>query len=238
MFSVPAPGSCTHWLFSQISGVVTTLDAESRPAMVSTRPSGRMVLVGYHRPNAILGATDQVWLVGSKMLVASMPVSSALCPPDTSRRPSARNVCPEQNSMVSAWMALNWPEAGSHRRGIEPWVPATPPSSYLPHPSTLPVGSRWMWRGTMGQGTSGPHLPVVASEGNAVTFTGAAVTLALPVPKASVVLPAPLMPRSPNLARPCASVVAVAVPSRVPGPADTLAVTTTPAAAFPPASFT
>ena len=46
------------------------------------------------------------------------------------------------------------------------------------------------------------------------------------------------MPRSPNLAKPDALVVAVVVPSSVPPPDAMLAVTSTPAAGCPVPSFT
>jgi hypothetical protein len=45
--------------------------------------------------------------------------------------------------MVSASMPLNTPVAGSHKRGVVAMVPVAPvgmPSSYLPQPSTFPVG--------------------------------------------------------------------------------------------------
>ena len=47
--------------------------------MVSIRPSGSSVTVGYQRPNAILGRSwTKVPLAGSKMLVTSMPLPSGL----------------------------------------------------------------------------------------------------------------------------------------------------------------
>ena len=65
-----------------------------------------------------------------------------------------------------------------------------------------------------------------------------AVTLAVPVLNVRVVLPTPAIPRSPNLAKPWASVVAVPWPCSVPGPVATVAVTLTPTTGFPPASLT
>src|SRR5689334_7128704 len=192
MSTADAPGSCTHWLFSQISGMVTTCPAESRPAMVRIRVSGSTVTVGYQRPNAIFGSPGtHCSLTGSKMLVLSMPVSSALCPPDTMIRPSAMPVCPEQNSIVSAGIiraVVGGPAAGSHSRGTEPMVPEAWlfSSSYLPQPMILPVGSKLMWSGTMSHGTTGPHWPVVAAGGSGATATGDATTVSEAVAKFSV----------------------------------------------------
>ena len=170
------------------------------------------------------------------MLVTSMPLSSCLWPPEIRSRPSGMKACPEQNSIVSTGISMalvGGPLAGSQSRGIPITVP---PGSNLPHASSLPLGRRCMCSGTMSQFTSGPHLPVVASAGSGERLTGAEVTLLVPAVNSSVCAPVPLMPRSPNFATPEASVVAVVVPSSVPPPEATLAVTSTPAAGCPPAS--
>ncbi len=67
---------------------------------------------------------------------------------------------------------------------------------------------------------------------------GAAVTVSASMANSRVWAPVPLMPRSPNLAKPDASVVSVVVPSSVPPPEAMRAVTTTPAAGCPVPSFT
>ena len=126
------------------------------------------------------------------------------------------------------------PLAGFQSRGI----PMPPPTSNLPQPRSFPVGSRLRCRGTMSQPTTGPHLPVVASAGNAETLTGAAVTVSASMANSRVCAPVPLMPRSPNFAKPDASVVAVTVPSSVPPPEAMRAVTSAPAAGCPLPSFT
>ena len=178
---MPAPGSWTHWPFSQISGVVTTLPAESRPAMVSIRPSGSSVTVGYQRPNAILGSPRRQVSLRRVEDVGDVDARVVVLVPAGDHQPAVRHervAGAEQHRVrrdLGAPAAA--PLAGSHSRGIAAMVPMAPPSSYLPQPRILPVGSRWMWSGTMAQGTSGPHLPVVASDGSAETLTGAEVTL-------------------------------------------------------------
>ena len=193
-------------------------------------------------PKAILGRpVVQVWLAGSKMLVTSIPTLSLLCPPVTIRRPSAISVWPEQKSIVSACTSIalvGGPAAGSHRRGRVAIVPITPPSSYLPHPRAFPLGNRWMCSGTMSQATTGPHFPLVASDGSADRVTGVAVTLVKPILNSRVCAPAPSMPRSPNFAKSWASVVDVVVPSNVPPPPVRLAVTPTPGTGLPEPSLT
>ena len=52
---------------SQISGIVSTVMCSSVPATVSTSPSGSVVLVGYHRPWAMGGATCHVWEPGARI---------------------------------------------------------------------------------------------------------------------------------------------------------------------------
>jgi hypothetical protein len=144
-------------------------------------------------------------------------------------RPSGMKAWPAQNSIVSTTISrapVGGPLAGSQSRGIPITVP---PGSYLPHARILPVGSRCMCSGTMSQSTTGPHLPVVASVGSGERSTGAEVTVLVPAANWSTCAPVPLMPRSPNLATPDASVVAVVVPSSVPPPEATVASTCTPA---------
>jgi len=101
----------------------------------------------------------------------------------------------------------------------------------------LPFGIRLISRGTMSHGTTVPHLPWLASSGNAETLTGEEVTLAVPAVNSMVWSPVPLMPRSANRAMPFASVVAVVFPSSVPPP-EMLAVTAWPEIGVPPAAVT
>src|SRR6476659_1597046 len=139
--------------------------------------------------------------------------------------------------MVSTWIisaVLGAPTAGSHSRGIA-MVPST---SYLPHASSLPVGSRWTCSGTMAQSTGASHFPVEASGGRALMVTVLEVLESEPAAKLRVCVPAPAMPRSVKTAVPLVRVVAVRVPCSVPVPVAMLTFTTTPGSTTPPASFT
>ena len=138
----------------------------SRPATVTSRPSGSVVTVGYQRPRAILGNPGtQDSLAGSKILVTSRPLSSALCPPDTMKRPSAMNAWPAQKSIVSFRMVMavvGGPRPGSQSRGF----PMPPSFSACPTQGFFRSGNRCMCKGTMSQSTGGSHLPTVASTGS------------------------------------------------------------------------
>jgi hypothetical protein len=77
----------------------------------------------------------------------------------------------------------------------------------------------------MSQSTIGPQLPVAAAAGSGNRSTGEEVTVAMPDVNSITCSPVPLMPRSPKVAVPLASVVAVVVPSSVPPPEAIVAVT-------------
>src|SRR5438445_2111035 len=134
--------SWRHAVPFHTSGIVTSTPAVSVPPIVTTSPSGRVVLVGYHRPAAIGGRACQVLVAGSNTLVLGNPWRSLICPPATSKRPSGRKSWPAQNTRDGAGTAENTPVAGSHT-----WA-----SPYFPQLSTLPVGSRWRCSCTIGAG--------------------------------------------------------------------------------------
>ena len=69
------------------------------------------------------------------------------------------------------------PAAGSHSRGFAMEVV---PASYFPHASSLPVGSRLRWSGTISQDTGASHRPEVACADSALSVTVAESALAEP----------------------------------------------------------
>src|SRR5262245_678589 len=76
-----------------------------------------------------------------------------MCPPDTSRRPSDRKVCPEQNTQVGTGAAVKAFVLGFQTYG----------SPTLPQLSTLPSCIRCRCTATMGQVNGALHLPVAAA---------------------------------------------------------------------------
>ncbi len=90
----------------------------------------------------------------------------------------------------------------------------------------------------MAQSTFGSHFPDVASDGKVAMLMGDDVADAGSAVNLSVCEPAPLIPRSVNVATPLALVVAVSLPCSVPVPDPIVAVTRAFATALPPASVT
>src|SRR5713101_9362672 len=67
------------------------------PDTTSTRPSGRVVAVGYHRGNAIGARAPQVLVTGSNRLTSGIPTNAVPeCPPATNALPSVMRTGPAQ----------------------------------------------------------------------------------------------------------------------------------------------
>src|SRR5579859_7540259 len=123
--------------------------------MATTRPSPRVVALGYQRAECMLARADQLLLAGSKTWVELIPTSPPLCPPITIRRPSGRPTWAEQKiwvvrlgTGVKAWVA-----------GFQSRTDGVPPVSQASQTSTLPVLRRAPWTATRGQLRTLDHWP-------------------------------------------------------------------------------
>src|SRR5262245_40714475 len=64
--------------------------------MISARPSGSVVIVGYQRAWCISTTRVQLLVAGLKILVSLIPTPSLTYPPATNSLPSASSTWPEQ----------------------------------------------------------------------------------------------------------------------------------------------
>src|SRR4051794_2539850 len=69
------------------------------PPTTSTRPSERVVAVGYQRGKAIGASELQVLETGLNRLTSGMPTPAAACPPASSALPSAMTAGAEQKML-------------------------------------------------------------------------------------------------------------------------------------------
>src|SRR5690349_1939058 len=97
----------------------------------------------------------QALVVGLKMLVSLMPVSSLTKPPITICRPSASIAWPEQK------MAENWFDTpvNAWLVGFQRRADVVTLVSHASHITILPVGRRAIWTSTNGQFMIGDHCP-------------------------------------------------------------------------------
>src|SRR5262245_6414002 len=69
------------------------------PPTTSTRPSERVVAVGYQRGKAMEASEVQVFVTGLKRLTSGMPTPPAECPPAISTLPSVMSAGAEQKML-------------------------------------------------------------------------------------------------------------------------------------------
>src|SRR6266508_5352748 len=126
------------------------------PPIVTTRPSGSCVALGYQRAKLMFWPADQLLVFGSKMFVAWMPNSPPLWPPMTSTRPSSSSTCAEQKIWASmSGAVMNVFVAGSQTR-----ADGVPPYSQASQTSTLPLLIRLECTATSGQFMTEDQEPV------------------------------------------------------------------------------
>src|SRR6478672_6667722 len=161
---------------SYTSGVWTMLELASAPDVTRTRPSARVVAVGYQRAWCIGARVCQRSVAGLKAVTVVTPSPPLVdVPPTTRMRPSARTAWPAQNRSAAAfgtWVVA--PVLGSSRYCWPPWLKS--PWKVR----TLPVFVSAAWMDTSGHACTGPHEPTTLASGPellTVTVTVAAVAV-------------------------------------------------------------
>src|SRR5262245_56967986 len=98
-----APLSCVHVLVVGLynSGMSPRqVEQVVDPDTTSTRPSGRVVAVGYHRGNAMGAKAPQVLVTGSNRLTSGIPTNAVPeCPPAINALPSVMRTGPAQKML-------------------------------------------------------------------------------------------------------------------------------------------
>src|SRR5713101_8226596 len=125
------------------------------PDTTSTRPSGRVVAVGYHRGKAIEEAGLQVFVTGSRRLASGIPTPPPVpstCPPTMNALPSARSAGAAQKMLSALGTYVKTPVTGSHKY-------ASCPSAKASHINTSPVRKSTMCTALVGKLNGADHCP-------------------------------------------------------------------------------
>jgi hypothetical protein len=122
------------------------------PDTTSTRPSARVVAVGYHRGKAIGEAGLHVFVTGSKRLASGIPTPVEACPPTMNALPSARSAGAAQKMLSGLRTYVKIPVAEFHKY-------ASWPNSKASHINTSPVRKSTMCIALVGKLNGADHCP-------------------------------------------------------------------------------